>query len=579
MDILNIDFKSLIPTLVQAYTKVYGDEYQDLIEEKINKAYFFEYNNYLSLNNYVFNLKKVMARKYVIRFLKMFNIDIPPFSDYYSLNEDDIKAIKGIFNNALDAFLFLRNDIPLDAFKKGVELNDKTINLRLQLINYLKSDNKELTKEEFLEFMNSSEYASLVKKINEFYQVYQSLLKEYQEWLKSLEKIEKYIKSENKRMNDILAQATDEYVEKIMFLLPEALKQKGKDEVKNILFDETDISYDCDLDFFKSETLEEVRTLSASEDSIEYILLNHYHYLLSLGVEIPEELLTIKNLDDVNRYFAFLDREDIKKLIPSEENANYFSFLKGVLNKEAFNKFYLNKPEVKKYIKQNRKVTEVEINYLCKLLKSEDICVLYGSEDGKTIPILLYTINNNSFGVLSYTLLHEVGHIIDFSPYGSGFDYNDSPVSSYNKAFRRYEKFNETFNDIFCIEALNYLQENGIFLIEPEDLAIKDLSNRNSSHLTKKILYPLIAKYREQVVKAKITNNKIELTNYIGEDNYENLVDCLNKIDDLTRKGLESRLNRGINDEIVKEYYEALDDVKQIYANIDIYYNSKGVKK
>ena len=579
MDLLNIDFKSLIPTLVQAYTNVYGDEYQDLITEKINKAYFIEYNNYLSLNNYVFNLKKVMARKYVIRFLKMFNIDIPPFSDYYSLNENDIPAIKGIFNNALDAFLFLRNDIPLNAFKEGIVLDDNTIDLRLQLINYLKSDNTELTKEKFLEFMNSSEYANLVKKINECYQVYQSLLKEYQEWLKSLERIENYIKSENKRMNDILAQATDDYMEKIMHLLPEALKQKGENEVKNILFDETDISYDCDLDFFKSETLEKIRTLSVSKDSIEYILLNHYHYLLSLGIEIPEELLTINNLDDVNRYFAFLDREDIKKLIPSEENANYFSFLKGVLNKEASKKFYLNKPEVKKYMSQNKKVTEEEIIYLCKLFKNEEICVLYGSEDGKTIPILLYTIDNNSFGILSYTLLHEVGHIIDFSPYGSGFDYNDSPASSYNKAFRRYEKFNETLNDIFCIEALNYLQENGIFLIEPEDLVIKDLSNCNTSHLTKEILYPLITKYRALVIKAKVTNNKNELTNYIGEDNYENLVDCLNKIDDLTRKGLENRLNRGLNDEIVNEYYHALDDAKQIYANIDIYYNSKGIKK
>ena len=38
MDKLNIDFKSLLPYVIDAFSSVYGDEYRSIISKKINNS-------------------------------------------------------------------------------------------------------------------------------------------------------------------------------------------------------------------------------------------------------------------------------------------------------------------------------------------------------------------------------------------------------------------------------------------------------------------------------------------------------------------------------------------------------------
>ena len=92
--------------------------------------------------------------------------------------------------------------------------------------------------------------------------------------------------------------------------------------------------------------------------------------------------------------------------------------------------------------------------------------------------------------------------------------------------------------------------------------------------ITKKILYPLLEKFREEVIAAKLNVNPSILTQCIGEDNYEALVDVVNKVDYLCRNDLEHLLKYYPDTSICKEYQKQLERTSEIYTAMDTYYNN-----
>ena len=99
-----------------------------------------------------------------------------------------------------------------------------------------------------------------------------------------------------------------------------------------------------------------------------------------------------------------------------------------------------------------------------------------------------------------------------------------------------------------------------------------DVSNNNTALITKNLLQPLVSKFRKQVIRAKVNADHKELIRYIGKDNFEELVDAVNKVDYLSRNGVVSKINTSPEDEMVKEYFEQVERAKKIYSNIDAYF-------
>ncbi len=132
----------------------------------------------------------------------------------------------------------------------------------------------------------------------------------------------------------------------------------------------------------------------------------------------------------------------------------------------------------------------------------------------------------------------------------------------------------EDINDIFTIEAVELLQKQGIYLIEPLEFTLSDVSNHNTALITKNLLKPLLLKFRQQVISAKVKADQNELIRYIGKDNFEELVDVVNKVDYLSRNGVVPKIDTSPDDEMVKDYFEQVERAKKIYSNIDYYSNN-----
>ena len=76
---LSIDFKRLLPSVVDAFTKVYGEEYQDIIFQRINNALIIPYYNIIGLNDYISCIKRCKRREYAIDFLDKIGVDVEKY--------------------------------------------------------------------------------------------------------------------------------------------------------------------------------------------------------------------------------------------------------------------------------------------------------------------------------------------------------------------------------------------------------------------------------------------------------------------------------------------------------------------
>jgi len=592
MDKLNIDFKSLLPYVIDAFSSVYGDEYRSVISKKINNSHIVSYHDFEGLRDYVSYLKICKSREFSIRFLDEIGIDVQVHKkDNYTEPLDS--KIRDILECLIDSSFGFSESAdywaPLLAFDSNNKNNPKKLLAnKIKIINYLLGNVQDkITEENFESFTETKEFLELLKKINEFKMIYKKLLSEYNDWAKQLAPYEKYIEDEKKRKKDILQKKKNELFREIFDQLPltvkDSISSKTFEEQQAIILGSTDISSKSNIEAFSYEQMEKLKSPSVELSDKFWIVYWQSNYFKKLGITIPnEKMLECNSEEDITNYLTFLNQDDIKKYIPTEELISYISATREKKYEEALREYYTTRKDftdAMNFFANNQNNFE----HIYEQIKNKRVCIAgHGGHNDKNdfFSIMFYTVRINDGGYLLQSFMHECGHIIDQIEIGIGFEHFDSfdeniKKNPYDNAFRKYEKFNETLNDMFTIEAIKFLQSQGIYLIEPKELTLLDTSNHNTASITKDLLQPLLQKFKKQVIKAKINSEPQELIKYIGEDNFEELVDAVNKVDYLSRNGVMPKIDKSPEDAMVIEYFEQIERVKQIYNNIDNYYANK----
>ena len=584
--------KSLIPFVAEAYTHVLGEEFEDIIKKRLNNAMIIPYYDVEGLYDYLKDIKRCKRREYSIKFLDKIGLDVEEYKRNNYTEPLDGKIGDLLYNYIYDSYLgfgkYNEFRVPLLAFKENNNsAPEQLLENKIKIINYLlKDEHEEITKENFESFTKTEEYQQVLIKINEFKKIYEQLLSEYKSWEEQLKPYEEFIKFEQKRKSEILKKYKIIFSESIFSKLPlpviNSLSQKTPEERSNALIgiEGRDIGASSFIESFGKEKIEKLKSKDTGWWERYSIVWEQSKYLKNIGIIFPnEKILECNSLEDVIEYLEFINQDSIKEYIPSDKLINYIKSVREKKYEEAIREYYVTR---KDFISTKREFgnDEKSLNYIYDQIKNKRVCITgegVTRSDGEFVSLMFYTIRGYDLGILAYSFIHECGHIIEQSKKGTGFEsvydyFEDSEKNSYDKSCRKHEKFNETINDIFSLEAEKYLNNKGIYLIEPQEYTLFDKSNRNTASLTKKLLKPLLIKFKKQVIRAKINSNHEELTRYIGEENYEELVDAINKVDYLTRNGVAHKIDNSPEDEMVKEYYEELARVNKIYSNIDKYY-------
>lgn len=591
MDNISIDLKKVLPFVIEAFTFVYGEKYRDIISDKINNAIIIQHYNIESLKEYILYIEECQKREYAVKFLEKIGVNVEKYKKANYTEELD-SEVENLLEYYIDSSYFGFSDktdyyVPLQAFKQGNNENPKKLlQNKIKIINYLLDDEHELvTEKNFDLFTKTEEYQQILKKIDELNLVYEPLLSEYRKREEKLKPYKDYLDSETGRKAKILEKNKQLLFEDIYQKLPmsmkAALSSKSLEEKITTILGSTDIGSVSIIELFNSNRMKKLKSENVDVLTKSVIVSRQLNYLKSIcGYIVSGKEIKFGTEENINKYLTFLEQEDVKQYIPSDDLIHFVTSTREKKYEEALREYYTTREDFLNFKEQG--FNEDSLEYIYENMKGESVFV-FGrgatTDDNKFVSIMFYTIRNDDGGSLCFTFMHECGHIIDQNENGIAFescmDFSDSSMKNpYDSTCRRYEKFNETLNDIFTIEAIEFLHSQGIYLIEPQKFTLEDVSNYNTALITKNLLQPLLLKFRSQVISAKINADQNELTRYIGQDNFEELVDVVNKVDYLSRNGVINKIETSPEDELVKEYFKQVNRAEKIYHNIDDYYDN-----
>lgn len=423
-------------------------------------------------------------------------------------------------------------------------------------------------------------YISYLKKCNEEKKL------EFQDLNKELLPYEDIVKSENKRLDSIYQKYKKLLYKRIYDKLPLIIKNKLssktlEEQITSLL---GPYYLKTLIESFDSKIMDYIESPNNNLISKKYYLFDQACYLKKMGIDIDEYKMINLNQEMLDDYFKLIENKEVKEIIPSQELIDYVNELRERYIEDTVEEFITTQEDFKEAISTFPN-NEKNQDFILEQIRNKTVCTTCCSNIAvncnkivfSIIPIIFYTIRSGDSGILFYTFMHEICHSIDILDNISGFDLISKDRNPYDERYRKYERFNEIINDIFTTEAIDYLYNLDIYLIEPKEIVRQDYYNVNTCIYSRKLLYPLIAKYRDIVIEAKVISRPQILTNCIGEDNYEELVDIVNKVDYLMDKGLFKQLyyNEEIDESLEEEYKRELIRLDKVYQNIDLYNQNK----
>ena len=291
----------------------------------------------------------------------------------------------------------------------------------------------------------------------------------------------------------------------------------------------------------------------------------------------------------LNEYIKEFEEKNYRQFAPSDEDIELITNIRKKLIEEYQDEYKKGRPDLND-IHDGLKKTfgrsngfDFLIEKIDNAIDKNEVCILNQSISYVThnrdliIPIMMFAVRNNDYGRLEYVLLHEFGHAIDKRKFECGLEpMNIHTTNPYDDKYRKYEKINEAFNDMFTRKAIDYLCNHDIFILDSKDAILEyDYDNDNSYKAVIDLLNPIYENFKEELVKAKVYDPKY-LIDAIGEDNYEELNDIVNKVHNLLDKGLFKALKNNEDHPDLEEYNNELKRAEVLYEKIFSYRDSLG---
>ena len=589
-NLLNINKNAMAPYIIAAFSMVYGVDFHSLIKAKVNNTLLLQYVDVQGIQDYTDYLKNCKSKELAVKFLvrlgyKVANQNELNFANDFDCNLENL--INCYLGEAGSAFNRKENSptLPFRLLKYEEKCSNVDIKNKVRLINQIRGNAKEpITEDTLKDFEATKEYQTFLRMTLIFEMIYQELLTEFKKWEKSLINYEEFIQTERERKLLIFQEKGFELYKEIFNSFPDDLKLKLKNksflEQINVIFGSMTIESKTIIEAFSRENMKRLYDDDVPLYEKYWIVAEQKPFFDKVGIVISNErILGCSCLDDVHEYLTFLNQPEVKNLLPNYDILENLTILRKKKFENALEEYYCTSEEFLK-VTESFSDDEETKQYFLQIFKNRRVCTSVCRKDNSYAPILCYTVRPSDGGSLAYALIHEFGHIIDYNEYGSGFESvedleSNGKVNPYNDAYRYYERFNETVNDMFALEVINILNSNDIYLLEEKKISSLYLENNNTSKIVKDLIKPLLDKYKIYVIKAKITSNKEYLTEHVGRDNFEELVDAVNKVDFLVSKGLIRILEASEDSPIVQEYYNQLERVEEIYKKIEEYSRSK----
>lgn len=577
VDMLNLEIESKKPLVIDAYIEVFGEKYRKHIEQNVKKTITMPYitlENVKGRYNFLMNCKR---NELYIKFLEKIGINLKGHKtdNYLKLAPEIEKLVTKFLGNDnmdIDATLEGFDSSGIKSFEDDRFFKGQQEDKQIDFVSFILRRKKPFTKEEYKEFRKTKKYELVLKSTKHYLAIYKEILEEYREYVKENKTYEDYIEKEKQRQDDLKDMEQKLMYQEIQkYISPEILERlkSVKENSSNIveqLYGGTMLK--SNMEYFSAEDEKKLKSEDTNYAEKETIIGYRKAYFKQLGFDSK----TLENMTE-EEFSEFLDRKDVRNLIPDETKIEEISKIRKehTYNLEA--KIITENDSYKKAVSKFKGSEE----HTFSVIKDRSVCESVGVTSKKTNPILYYTIRPGENGLSDHTLLHEYAHCISENskwPYTTrdgGFEFTLSDVKNpYCNQYRKYERLNENFTDIFAMQARKRLHEKGIYMMDSKEHVQKNVSDNNTSSITKNILMPFLERFKDVFVGAYVIGDKEGLFNRIGKGNFEQLNDIINKVDDLCSKGLNQAIKVGNKeDTLIDEYKKELARAKQVYSDME----------
>ena len=165
-----IDLKNILPSAIDAYSNIYGEEYRDIISSKINKSIIFQYIDITGYEDYIEYVKRCKRRELSYEFLINSKLITDKYDNFSNQFNEDIKNILECFigneHTAFDkrlSYYFA----PVLAFDSNNTTDSlKLMENKLKIINFFRNNDNPITSSNFDKFVKTNEYDKTLQRIN-----------------------------------------------------------------------------------------------------------------------------------------------------------------------------------------------------------------------------------------------------------------------------------------------------------------------------------------------------------------------------------------------------------------------------
>lgn len=561
MDLLHIDFQSVIPDVVDTLSYVYGEKYRDSIQEKINKTIIFYFFDFYTLNSYIDDFETFQARKSAFQFLERNGINKDKSSEAFS----SLISSPNYFVNGLSPILAFGNNYTGNDFSRLLA--------KKQVINFFLGPSNKIDDESLNDFIRTDKYTEIETIAKEFNENYEAVLTNYLNTCEEMQHVKDFLKDEEVREEAVRNTFSKKFCTDIMYLLPpktqEVLSNVDEDELVKIFLPPKEREG-------RAGDLEDISCFEAfSKENRDKLANRGYAFSLLGRATIAKQ----RGLLDYLKKLGISD-EDLDFYLPSEKQIEQIARSRVLVERAAKDYYLITRKDFVDFQESFGQITTDDP--LFAILKKAihdhqardyDASVnfrMYDDEDMNLHSIMLYSIRK--MGELFYTFLHECTHVCEQKDsHEIGFDI-DFRRNKYNEKYRQYERFNETLSDYFTRKGLKFLHSKSKFLIEPEELTNMDYSSNNTPAENALLLEPLLfnPKYREAIIEVKNGGDPVLFFQLIGKNNFDRLIEVLNHVDFLA-----SMSNFKTNEQLQREYELACMEATSIYQDIDNYVKTR----
>jgi len=563
-ELIGINIYEKIPQIIEYYIKFYGEEYRELITERITNANIRFYSSPEELGSYIAKKKREIVESLAVEYIKKIGYEPTPelirktLNSSSSLEDSPIEEIYRMFNEEQSLFEKGKSEYFFNSLLTQLKI-EKNSKEEQELIEKIQKN------KEFFELLKLKELA--------LKQIYEPLSKQFEEI--------------NKLKERITFEAQIKLLKEFEFLLDDHDRKiiNSDEEInlnvlhcKEILFGKQ-LKYKSAIEYFSKEDEEILE--SGNSYVKNSIMENRIKYFNSIGIKLG------------NDYELYEQNEECQKKKPSFELVKTIQTKREKTYKEIIEECILRSDEYNSILKANSSLNLGDIEIFNPTVAREGNTYVstnftYQDNEAKICPILYFCYSKNS-DYSDVLFNHELNHIVELMLIGitdenkinvkSGFENIVSEIGKFEqvkslkeKKRRGTELFNEVINQMIAEDITKMMHEDGFHMFSNERNAqIYGITNTTIAH---PIIRPFYECYKKEITESRLNGSMEPLINAVGEENFYELNEQIIELIPIDRFQLRIDKNSNKQSELVEKYERIINNIYRIYSNINAHERS-----